>query len=324
MATVAITDHAWPDLTVEHDVLAAAGHVLVGPATDPSEAAVDRLVAEHVPAAIMTCWAPVSARAVATPPGLRIVARMGVGLDNIAVPVATERGIWVTNVPDYCVEEVSDHAVALALGWLRGVVPLDREVQAGRWEPAGARLARVATLTAGIIGYGRIGHRTAEKLTGLGMRVLAYARAAARTVAGPARLVDLDALLARSDVVVLHLPLTSETHHLVDAAFLARMRPHALLVNVSRGPVVDTAALVAALDAGQIGAAALDVVEGEPTPPAALLGRPNVIVTPHVAFSSLVSIVELRRRACEEVVRILQGEAPHHPCNTPAGGAAPR
>jgi D-3-phosphoglycerate dehydrogenase len=267
--------------------------------------------------AILTCWAPVSGRAIATAPELRIVARMGVGLDNIDVNDATRRGIWVSNVPDYCTEEVADHAVALSLAWLRGVVLLDRQVRAGRWDPAAARLLRVSEQTAGILGYGRIGRRAAQKLAGLGMRVLAWRPRTPGTAEDVARLVDLDELLEASDVVILHLPLTAETHHLVDARFLERMRPGSLLVNASRGGLVDTVALVAALQGGPLGAAALDVVEGEPNPPAELVRLDNVILTPHVGFSSLTSVAELRRRASQEVVRVLEGSTPHHPCNRP-------
>jgi D-3-phosphoglycerate dehydrogenase len=317
VASVVLTDHAWPDVEVERRLIESAGHHLVAQLATASEEQVDEVVASEQPAAILTCWAPVSDRAIASAEPLRVVARMGVGLDNIGVAEATRRGIWVTNVPDYCVEEVSDHAVALALSWLRGVTPLDREVRAGLWNPGGARLARLAALTAGIVGYGRIGRRTAEKLAGLGLRLLAVRPRTSNPPPGPASLMPLTELLPQSDVVILHVPLTPETQHLVDAAFLARMKPGSVLVNVSRGPVVDTPALVAALEHGPLAGAALDVVEGEPNPPRELLARANVIVTPHVAFSSTLSILELRTRACQEVVRVLAGEPPRHPCNQP-------
>ena len=240
--------------------------------------------------------------------------RLGVGLDNIAVDAATARGAWVANVPDYCVEEVSDHAVALAFAWFRGIALFDRAVKAGAWDPSGARLRRGATLTAGILGLGRIGRCTARKLAALGMTVLGHDIAAAPEDV-PARMVGLDELAADSDVIVVHLPLTDDTHHLVDAAFLARLRPGAFLVNVSRGPVVDNDALIAALEGGRLAGAGLDVVEGEPSPPAALVARPDVIATPHVAFSSDASLAELRQRGAEEVVRVLAGGVPENPCN---------
>jgi D-3-phosphoglycerate dehydrogenase len=315
VATVVLTDHAWPDVEVERGIIEGAGHRFVAPYALASEAQVDALVASEQPTAIMTCWAPVSAQAIASARPLRIVARLGVGLDNIAVEQATRRGIWVTNVPDYCVEEVSDHAVALTLAWFRGVTLLDRQVRAGVWHPAGAKLARLSTLTAGIVGYGRIGRRTAQKLAGLGMSVLALRPRTAVDTGGPAEVIDLDTLVERSNVIILHIPLTAETHHLFDARLLRRMRPGSLLVNASRGAVVDTSALLDALDRGPLAAAALDVVEGEPTPTQALFERDNVIVTPHVAFSSDVSIHELRRRASEEVVRVLTGKLPEQPCN---------
>ena len=178
--------------------------------------------------------------------------RLGVGLDNIAMEAATARGAWVANVPDYCVEEVSDHAVALAYAWFRGIAHFDHAVKAGQWDPSGARLRRGATLTAGILGLGRIGRCTARKLAALGMTVLGHDIAAPpKTV--PVRMVGLDRLAAEADIVIVHLPLTDETHHLVDAAFLAQLKPGAFLINVSRGPVVDNDALIAALDAGQSG-----------------------------------------------------------------------
>ena len=315
MATVLQTDFAWSDVTIERAVIEGAGHRLVTGPSEPSPAAVvEALVAEHDPAAILTCWAEISAAAIRRPTALKVVQRLGVGLDNIAVEAATARGAWVANVPDYCVEEVSDHAVALAYAWFRGIALFDRAVKAGQWDPSGARLRRGATLTAGILGLGRIGRCTARKLAGLGMTVLGH-DIAEPTAHVPARMVGLGALAAGSDIIVVHLPLTDATHHLVDAAFLARVKPGAFLVNVSRGPVVDNEALIDALEAGQLAGAGLDVVEGEPSPPAALVARADVIATPHVAFSSDASLAELRRRGAEEVVRVLAGGAPENPCN---------
>ena len=277
MATVLQTDFAWPDVIIERGVIEGAGHRLVtGPSEPSPAAAVEAMVAEHDPAAILTCWADISAEAIRAPSALKIVQRLGVGLDNIAVEAATARGAWVANVPDYCVEEVSDHAVALAYAWFRGIAHLDRAVKAGQWDPSGARLRRGATLTAGILGLGRIGRCTARKLAALGMTVLGHDIAdVPETV--PVRMVGLDRLAAEADIVIVHLPLTDETHHLVDAALLAQLKPGAFLINVSRGPVVDNDALIAALDAGRLAGAGLDVVEGEPNPPAALVARPDVI-----------------------------------------------
>ncbi len=314
--TVLLTDRAWPDDSVERAVIEAAGLRLVSGPPDPAPAtSIEALVAEHQPAAVLTCWAPVSAKAIRASAPLRVIARMGVGLDNIAVSAATERGILVTNVPDYCVEEVSDHAIGLILAWTRGLVIADRQVRSGRWDPAGARLRRLAALTCGIVGYGRIGRATASKLSAFGARVLVSDPNPPPDTKGVP--VSLDDLLARSDVIVLHAPLTEATHHLIGARELALMRPGALLVNVSRGGLVDTGALEQSLRSGHLGGAGLDVLEHEPEIPAGLLEHPMVTITPHIAFSSDVSVAELRRSSAEEVVRVLRGEQPRYPCNRP-------
>lgn len=314
---VLLTDYAWPDLDIERATFDRAGlDLIVAAAEPPSPAVVEQCAAMHRPQAIMTNWAKVTRRAIDACPDLSLIARLGVGLDNIDVDEATRRGIWVTNVPDYCVEEVSDHAVALILAWARGIVTFAREVKAGRWQPSSARLHRVGDLTAGIVGYGRIGRMTARKLHGFGMRILAH-----DPYARPddiATLTELNALLSGSDVIVLNVPATATTRHLIDAARLSNFKRGAFLVNVSRGSVVDTDALVEALERGQLGGAGLDVLEGEPDVPDALRQRDDTIITPHIAFSSAASLRELRTRACEEVVRVLRNERPRNPCNEPA------
>jgi D-3-phosphoglycerate dehydrogenase len=321
LATVLLTDRAWPDDAVERAVLDAAGIALVsGPAEPAAAPVIESLVAGHRPDAILTCWAPVSAAAIAASPGLRVVARMGVGLDNIDVAAATSAGVLVTNVPDYCVEEVSDHAVALVLAWTRGIAQADRQVRAGRWDPAGATVRRLSALTCGVIGYGRIGRRTAGKIAALGSQVLVHAPHPP-VAAGGVTFVALDELLTRSDAVIVHAPLTPATHHLLGARELSLMPPGSLLVNVSRGGLVDTAALAGALAAGRLSGAGLDVIEGEPAVPQALLDHPGVVITPHIAFSSDASVLDLRRSAAEEVVRVLSGQAARFPCNVPQGTA---
>ena len=173
----------------------------------------------------------------------------------------------------------------------------------------------LAALTCGIVGYGRIGRATASKLSAFGARVLVSDPNPPPDTKGVP--VSLDDLLARSDVIVLHAPLTEATHHLIGARELALMRPGALLVNVSRGGLVDTGALEQSLRSGHLGGAGLDVLEHEPEIPAGLLEHPMVTITPHIAFSSDVSVAELRRSSAEEVVRVLRGEQPRYPCNRP-------
>ena len=316
MAVVVQIDFAWPDVCIERAVIEGAGHTLIaGPSTPLPVQEVDALIAAHNPQAIMTCWAQVSAKAISTPTDLKIVQRIGVGLDNISVLAATARGTWVANVPDYCVGEVADHAVALLLDWARGTVGFDRSVKAGAWNPAAAKLRRVADLTVGIIGVGRIGGATAQRLAAFGCRVLGTSTSG-RGVPG-VEMIKLGDLVAASDAIIIHAPLTEASHHLINAERIAAMKPGAFLINVSRGPLIDTEALIAALESGALSGAGLDVVEGEPNPPRALVDRADVIVTPHIAFSSEASLAELRRRSAEEVVRVLSGEAPHFPCNRP-------
>ena len=323
-ATVLLTDFAWPDDSIEREVIERAGLRLVsGPAKPTHDSEIEDLVKRYQPAGIMTCWAGVSAASIAASRPLKIVARLGVGLDNIAVDAATDRGVWVTNVPDYCVEEVSDHAVGFALAWTRGLIHFDRDVRAGRWDPACARLRRLAQLTCGIIGFGRIGRATARKLSSFGCRMLAHDPALQGELEGVS-CVGLDALMRQSDIVVVHAPSLPATHHLIDADRLGLMPRGGLLINVSRGAVVDTAAVIEALRTGQLSAAGLDVLESEPSVPEGLLAHAGAMLTPHVAFSSDASLAELRRRAAEEVVRVLAGNAPKEPRNRPASGAQGR
>jgi D-3-phosphoglycerate dehydrogenase len=323
---VVLTDHPWPGVEVETKILEAAGFELVaGPEQTPTAAEVEALVGANDPLAIMTCWAQVSAKAIASPKDLRVVGRMGVGLDNIVVPAVTARGGWVVNVPDYCVEEVSDHVVAMLLDAWRGITKFDLEVKHGRWQPATARLKRVANMTVGILGYGRIGGATARKLArGFGCRVLAMSRrllseqGAGHELEPGVTVATVEALQRECDAIVLNAPLTEDTRYIVNDAFLAACVRKPLIVNVSRGAMIDNAALVRALKSGQISGALLDVVEGEPNPPREVVDRSDVIVTPHIAFSSDASLLELRQRISEDIVRVLRGEAPRHPCNEPA------
>lgn len=319
MSIVLLTDFSWPDTAIEREVVTGAGHRFIeGPAKPGTADEIRAFVAEHDPDVIMVTYAQINDAVMAAAPRLRHVARIGIGTDNVAIDDATKRGILVTNVPDYCIEEVSDHALALMLAFTRGIGAFDRDVKSGRWGVAAAHLRRTNTLTVGVLGYGRIGRATARKAAALGATVLAY-DVMATSDPGPASMAGMDELLGKSDVVILHMPLDASTHHVVNRDFIARMRQGAILINVSRGPLVDNDAVLAALQSGKLGGAGLDVIEGEPKPPRPLVERGDVIVTPHVAYASDVAVQELRRRASEEVVRVLRGEKPRNPCNRVAG-----
>jgi phosphoglycerate dehydrogenase-like enzyme len=321
MARIVLTDHPWPDLNIEHAILARAGHELVSCTGEAGTAeAIEDLVKKTDPAGIMTCWAPVSTPAVRAPSRLALIARIGVGIDNIAVDEATLRGAYVTNVPDYCTGEVSDHAIALMLAHYRGIVRFDRQAQDGLWRTQMSGLERISELTVAIVGLGRIGRETARKLAAFGCRVLALSSALQSEDESGIGYASLSQIQSEADVVILHVPLTDRTSKLIDRAFLQGCQKSPLLINVSRGGVVDNDALLWALNDGRLRGAALDVIDGEPAPPEILIRHPLAIVTPHIAFASAAAMRELRTRACEEVVRVLAGEPPHHPCNRPVAG----
>jgi D-3-phosphoglycerate dehydrogenase len=310
---VLITDHTWPDIHVESALLEAAGLQVVD-APSPDEATLAALAEDAV--AIMTCFARVTQAVIDSARDLRVVARFGVGVDNIAVDSATAREVPVTYVPDYCVAEVAEHALSLLLAQARGIVRYNSSVKHGGWDlSVAAPLRRIEGQTLGLIGCGRIGARLAAKALGLGLRVLAYDPA---PVAPPPGVVaaEFERVLRESDFVSLHVPLTPDTRGLIGEAALRQMKPSAYLVNTARGGLVDTVVLARALREGWIAGAGLDVLPQEPIDGAdTLLELDNVVLTPHVAFYSEESLAELRRRTAQSVVDVLAGRAPEHLAN---------
>jgi D-3-phosphoglycerate dehydrogenase / 2-oxoglutarate reductase len=265
-------------------------------------------------------YVPITAEALDALSRCRLVVRYGVGVDNVDVEAAAERGVWVANVPDYGRDEVADHTLALALAVLRGVVVLDRSVRDGIWDLEAARpLRRLATLTWGVVGCGAIGRAVAERAAGLGMRVLGHDLPQV-TSGPPIERVPLEALLEAADLVSLHAALTPDTRHLIGAAALGRMRPSAFLVNTARGGLVDSAALLAALDAGRLAGAALDVLEAEPPDELGwrLARHPRVVATPHAAWYSEEAFHTLKTEVAREALRVLEGDRPRSPVNSPA------
>ncbi len=238
-------------------------------------------------------------------PGLRVVGTASVGFDHVDVDAAERRGVAVVSVPDYCTEEVADHTLALLYALVRRVVELDRRVARGEWSSTGSGpLRTLRGLRVGIVGLGRIGGAVATRLLALGAEV--WANDVVPVPRESVRFVELDELLAECDAVKLHVPLTRETRGLLGRAEIAAMRPDALLVNTSRGPVVDVGAVLEALRAGRLGGAALDVLPQEP-PPAPPVA-PNLIVTPHAAWYSEAA-EERAGRMCVARVREILGAA---------------
>ena len=303
MGLIVVTDCDHPTIDVERAIFEAAGHdVRLAQCRTADEV----IAAGSGSVGLLTQYAPVNEAAMAALPGLRVIGRYGVGLDNIELPAAARRGIPVLNVPDYCTAEVADHALGLILALTRGVVFLDRGVRTGTWDfRLGGELRRATTVQIGIVGFGRIGQALARRAGALGYRVVATDPR--RPAADAVPLVELDELLSTSDVVSIHAWLDETTRHLLDARAFALMKPGAFLVNTARGGLVDQAALVEALRSGHLGAAALDVLEREPIPAGdPLLALPNVIITPHTAFYSRESLVEMKRMVAERMVAVLE------------------
>jgi len=245
---VLVTDYTWADTSIERGVLAEVGAEVVEAPTG-HEAELVGLVSDCD--AILTCFAQVTPAVVRAGPRLRVIARYGIGTDNIAVDVATERGIPVTNVPEYCADEVAEHVLAMILSLVRGLHRYDRAIREGDWSlTTGLPTRRIAGSTLGIVGHGPIGRALERRARGVGMEVLVHTRSGGT---------PLRELAARSDVVSLHVPATPQTEGLVDAAFLRAMQPTAYLINCARGAVVDQRALAAALRDGVIAGAGLDV-----------------------------------------------------------------
>jgi D-3-phosphoglycerate dehydrogenase / 2-oxoglutarate reductase len=250
----------------------------------------------------------------------KVIGRFGLGVDNIDIKAATALNIVVTYVPDYCLQEVADHAMALVLALARKVQFSNSLVQQGRWEmPAVVPIRRLEGQVLGLVGLGNIPRRVVPKAMAFGFKVVAhdpYVPAAIARELG-VELVSFERLLEISDFISLHAPLTTQTRGLFDADAFRRMKKGAYVVNTARGPLLDEAALVAALDAGHLGGAALDVVTSEPlSKESLLLGRPNVIVTPHIAFYSVEALEELQTKCATDVARVLSGEGPIYPMRT--------
>jgi phosphoglycerate dehydrogenase-like enzyme len=300
----------WPDYDVTDaalgGALAAAGLELrlapkVG-ARSPDELA--GLLAGAMGAIVSTD--PFTADVLRAAVDLRVIARVGVGTDSIDLDAASERGVQVATTPGANEHAVADHAVGLILALLRRIPLLDRDVRAGGWHRTGIHTPRqLAGSTVGLVGYGHIGRRVAARLRGFDVALLIHDPAL--PAGGPETSVSLDDLLRRSDIVSLHCPLSASTRHLIDARALGLLRPDAVLVNTSRGGVVDERALVAALRAGSIAGAALDVFEDEPPAASPLLELDNVVVSPHNAGLSTTSVTEMTRRATQAVLDVAAG-----------------
>jgi len=315
--TVVFTDHTFDDLDIEREILADAGADLID--AEARAEPLETVLVDADPDGILVMYETVDAALLDRIPDCRVVSRTGIGFDNVDLDAATERGVYVTNVPDYCIPEVSDHAMALLLALERKIVEYDARVAAGEWdEHAGRPMHRIAGGTMGLVAYGDIARAVGEKAAAFGMDVIAHdPYVDAGDVAEGVTLVDdLSELLAESDAVSIHAPLTPETEGMIGADELATMKETAVLINTGRGGIVDEAALAEAVRTGAIAGAGLDVLAEEPpADDSPLLDADDVILTPHAAYNSAESVVELREKATRNVAAALAGEVPPYVVN---------
>ena len=313
---VAVTDYVFPDLVPTREALAGIGAEVRLAASGGAD---DILAVARDADAVINCYALLPGEVIEQFERCRIIARTGIGIDTIDLDAATAKGIVVTNVPEYCEEEVSDHAMALLLALARNVTRGNTQVHGGGWALNEIKpMYRLRGRTVGLVGFGKIARLVAVKAQGFGLRVVAsdpYVEPADAAALG-VELTSFEDLLARADFVSVHAPLTPATRNLIGAEALAMMRPEAVVINTARGGLVDVTAVADALDRGQIAGAGLDVLPDEP-PPAdlPLRGRPNVILTPHTAFYSEESMVDLQAKAAQQVALVLSGQDPVYPVN---------
>ena len=304
---VVVTDTGFPDADVEESILAEINaEVTVAHCRTEEEV----LAATRNADALLVQWAPITRRVIEQLSSCKVISRFGVGVDMIDLEAAREHGIRVANVPDYCVEEVASHTLCFLLALGRKISWQDRLMRQGKWSVVSTigPVSRFQGQTLGVVGAGRIGRRFAQMAAPLGFRLLGY------DIMPPAdpgliQFTNLDTLLRESDFISLHCPLTKDTQHLMDAQAFSRLKTGAFLINVSRGGVVDTTALVAALQSQRLAGAALDVFEQEPLPADHPLFKfDNVLLTPHLASYSLEAALQLRRDTAKRVVDFFQGK----------------
>ncbi len=319
-AKVVLTDYPWDSLDVEKKTLEGIADLVALNVKTPPE------FASHIgdcDALLNTYAGPITADVMAQMPKCKIIARYGIGVDTIDLEAATKAGIIVTNNPTYCIEEVAEHAMALLLACARKIAFYDRLVRAGRWElPPGKPMFRMAGSTLGLVGFGHISREVAARAAAFGMRVLFYDPFIKEgQFEVKAKKAELNELLRESDFVSLHPPLMPQTRKMINDETLRQMKPTAFVINCARGPIIDTDALVRALDAKAIAGCALDVTDPEPLPnPHPLRNRENVIISPHAAWYSEQAMAGLQAGAPGEVRRVLTGQWPVNVVNPAVKG----
>ena len=307
----------------EREILAEVGAEFIAAECRNEEETIQAAAGAH---AVLNASAKLTSRVIETLKDCLVIARYGIGVDNVDIPAATERGIIICNVPDFCFEEVSDTAMSLILAVSKKVCQMSHLVKQGIWNRNLAKpIHKFSNQTLGLIAFGNIARALVKKARPFGFKINAYDPYVSPEVAQAhgVELVDLDALLATSDVISIHAPLTKETFHLIGEAELKKMKPSAFLVNTGRGPIVDGKALYAALKEGRIAGAGLDVMEKEPPDPQdPLLTLDNVVFTPHYGSYTEEAYYELRVKAAQGAASVLRGEFPKYFVNQEVKGKA--
>ena len=313
---VVITDYQYDAISQEEAIVRGAGFELVSRQKSTPEQVLE---ITRDADAIITQYCNIDKTVIDQLEHCKIIIKYGIGINNIDADAASAKGIYVCNVPDYGIDEVSNHAIALLFALNKKLPVITDALKGGDWGYSSiVPLRRLAGSTLGLVGFGRIPQAVARKMSGFGVRTIAYDPycSAERMAVMGVEKVEIDTLIRESDNISIHCPYTPDTHHMFNAAAFASMKDSAFLINTARGPIIDEQALLEALKAGAIAGAGLDVFESEPiTPEHPLLQLPNVIATPHCAWYSEEAIRVLQRSVAEEVVRVLQGNPPLHPCN---------
>lgn len=319
MFTVAVSDCVFANLDATTRILGEIGARLVL-ADQPTRESIQE-AACNADALIVT-YAKIDGDLIRQLKKCRIIARLGIGVDNIDIQAATDAGIVVTNVPDYCIDEVADHTLALLLALVRKIVSSNNETHSGQWDMRRViPIRRLRGSVLGLVGFGRIAQAVAVRALAFGMDVIIYDPHSQQPVCERygVRSVALETLLSDADFVSIHCPLVPATERLFREQTLRQMKPTAYLVNTARGPIIDEQSLTEALDAGWIAGAGLDVLTKEPFDAASAIWKRNdIILTPHTSFYSLEAMLELETKAAKEVVRCLTGNAPRNPINAEA------
>jgi D-3-phosphoglycerate dehydrogenase len=311
---IAVTDSVFPSLDPAKAALAKLDPTFV---MSKSANADDILAVAKDADAILVTYAKLTRDILTQLANCKAIGRFGLGVDNIDLPAAKEKGIAVNYVPDYCIREVSDHAMALLLALIRKIPLSNKLVQSGRWEmPAVVPIRRIEGTVLGLVGFGNIPRLVAPKAQAFGIKVIAYDPFAKPEVFKAAKVesVDFDTLLKTADYISVHAPLLPATRGMMNADAFGKMKKGAYLVNTARGPLIDEPALIAALDSGRLGGAGLDVVAAEPlAKDSKLLGRDNVIISPHTGFYSIEALDELQTKCATDVARVLSGQKAVYP-----------